>query len=381
MSLFLLPSPTTITLLTLILTFLLCILFSPSVHAQESGPPDFFKCTAFGEGQAFYLFGRDENLVLDLSVPWNTSKPVFKKVNNGPAVHGQGCATTDNGDLFVLTAGAGFIYNLKANSWTSFEHPDFATSNRGQFGVSDPETGIIYIKDEVADFRSESTLYSVDLRTKTVSTSKVYAPSFAQGVAWSAYLKSIVVVDRPISLFTPSKVAEPSGGRSTFIATSKDGDLPTSRCAASAYGGSVVVFTAYDIPKDHGHVVPKGIYVYILDVANQTWKRGPVGGDLTAYDAACAVSGDHFILWGCSFDEQQCDRTLAFNIKTEKWVSRYTPPSLRPTTTTLQPSQTPIQQPNTISGPGSTSSSNKKHASIIVAATGCLLVIILGLFV
>ncbi|KAK3816561.1 MAG: hypothetical protein J3Q66DRAFT_440957 [Benniella sp.] len=376
MPILLLP-PVTITILTLTLTFLFCALSSPFTLAQKFRPsPDYLKCTASVEGQAFYLFGGKENFIIDLSVPWNASDPVFKEINNGPTIVGRGCTTTDNGDLFVLTVGAGFIYNLKSNSWTPFEHPNFATSTPGQFGVTDPETGIIYIKEEGMDFRSESTMYSIDLKTKTVNTSKVYSPLFAEGIAWSEHLKSIVIVDRPISLFTPSKVAEPSGGRSTFIATSKDSGLPTSQCAASAYGGSVIVF----IGEEDAANSKAGTYVYILDVVKQTWKRGPLGDDLLEFAPACAVSGNYFIVWGGPPAEIN-DKTLVFDIKTEKWVTRYIPPRPQPTTTTLPPSQTPTQQTNTISGPSNTSSSKKKHASIIVAVTGCLLAIILGLFV
>ncbi|KAK3809157.1 MAG: hypothetical protein J3Q66DRAFT_353104 [Benniella sp.] len=374
-----LSSPATNKILTFTLTFLFCTLSTPSTLAQKFRPePDYDKCSAFVEGQAFYLFGGElrQNFVFDLSVPWNASNPVIKEVDTGLVIVGKGCTTTDNGDLFVLTVGAGFIYNLKSNSWTPFEHPDFATSTPGQFGVRDPETGIIYIKEEAMDFRSESTMYSIDLRTKTVNTSKVYSPLFAQGITWSESLKSIVAVDRPIYLFTPSKVAEPSGGRSTFVATSKDGDLPTSLCAAPAYGGSIIVF----IGKEKAANSKAGTYAYILDVDKQTWKRGPLGDELDHDGPACAVSGDYFIVWG-RLPSWRTDKTLVFNIKTEKWVSKYIPPRPRATTTILQPSHTPTQQTNTVPGPSNTSSGDKKPVAIIVAVTGCLLTIIVGLIV
>ena len=54
--------------------------------AQKFRPtPDIYKCSAFVEGQAFYLLGgiSQENFILDLSAPWNTSDPAYKKLGWG----------------------------------------------------------------------------------------------------------------------------------------------------------------------------------------------------------------------------------------------------------------------------------------------------------
>ncbi|KAK3809143.1 MAG: hypothetical protein J3Q66DRAFT_353064 [Benniella sp.] len=380
------PPPVTITLLTLTLAFLFCALSSPSVLAQKFSY-DGDKCNAFVEGQEFYLVGGflRQKFILDLSVSWNTSDPVFREIKGGPVIEGYGCATTNNGELFVLSVGAGFVYNPRSKSWTGFENPNFANSVSPEFAVTDPETGIIYVKESNRNFNGETTMYSVDLRTQTVNTLKVYVPEEAvAGVAWSAFLKSMVVVGRPVSLFTPSKLTESSDGWSSFIALGQTGDFPTPLCTVSAYGGSIMVFLAEDY---NAFKKTRTTSVYTLDVAKQTMKKGPFA-PIPAVDwdnPACAASGDHFIVWGGMLaGERYLKKPLVFNIKTEKWVSRYTPPPPpppRPTTSTLQPSQTPTQQTNTISGPGNTSSSIKNHASMIFPVTGCLLAIILGLFV
>ncbi|KAK3816565.1 MAG: hypothetical protein J3Q66DRAFT_342833 [Benniella sp.] len=321
-----------------------------------------------------------ENFMLDLSVPWNTSDPVFREIKGGPVIDGKGCATTNNGELFVLSVGAGFVYNPRSKSWTGFENPNFANSFRPEFAVTDPETGIIYVKEWNRNFNGETTMYSVDLRTKTVNNLNVYVPEEAvAGVAWSAFLRSMVIVGRPVSLFTPSKLTESSDGRSSFIAMGQTGNFPTPRCTVPAYGGSIMVFLAEDNALFNGTTS-----VYTLDVVKQTMKKGPFAPipAVSILRPVCAASGDHFIVWGGMLGSGgYLEKTVVFNIKTEKWVSRYTPPPPRPTTTTLQPSQTPSQQTNTISGPGNISSSNKIYASIIVAVTGCLLAVILGLFV
>jgi hypothetical protein len=382
-----LSSPATGALLTLTLTFLFCALSSPPTLAQKFIPdPDIDKCSLFVEGQAFYMLGGfthpdgTGNFMLDLSVPWNASDPVYKELKSGPKIDGHGCGMANTGELFVLSTGTAFVYNLKSNSWTVFEHPNLSTGTRGEFAVTDPETGIIYIKDEYVNLSGDSTMYSVDLRTKTVNTSKVYFPEQAvKGVAWSAFLKSVVVVDLHVSLYTPSEGTKSSKGRSTFLATGPNGDFPTPWCTAPAYGGAIIVFLGIytDYVDDK---LKDTTYVHTLDLNTRTWRKGPLVNARTG-DYSCAVSGDHFIVWGGMANGTMTNKVLVFNIKTEKEVSRYIPPPPRPTTTTLQPSQTPTQQTNTISGPSNTSSGDKKHASIIVAVTGCLLAIILGLFV
>jgi len=93
-----------------VLTLTLNLLFPPSriptVAAQDFRPqPNSETCYAFTEGQGLYILGGStkENFMLDLSVSWNTSDPVFRKLPGGPKVDDGGCSMTNNGeDLFVL---------------------------------------------------------------------------------------------------------------------------------------------------------------------------------------------------------------------------------------------------------------------------------------
>ncbi|KAF9342375.1 hypothetical protein BGX34_008241, partial [Mortierella sp. NVP85] len=117
--------------------------------------------------------------------------------------------------------------------------------------------------------------------------------------------------------------------------------------------------------------------VYMLDVAKRTWKQGP-SAPKGFNSRVWAVSGDQLITWGYMepYSLDSVSVILVFNMKTEKWVSKYVAPPRRPTATTytLRPSQTPTQ--NTTSELGGTSSNTKSLAIIIVAVTGCLLAII-----
>ncbi|KAK3816559.1 MAG: hypothetical protein J3Q66DRAFT_432259 [Benniella sp.] len=336
------------------------------------------------EGQAFYLLGgfrhynRNGNFMIDLSVPWNASDPVYKELKGGPIIEGHGCGMANTGDLFMLSVGTGLVYNLNSNSWTVFDNANLSTSTFGEFGVTDPETGIIYIKDKYVNFNGESTMYSIDMRTKTVNTSKVYLPEQAlSAVAWSAFRKSVVVVGYPVYLYTPSEVTGSSKGQSTFVATGPDGvatgpdgDFPNTRCTAPAYGGSIIVFLGDYLNAELDFTT----HVYFLDLKKRNWRKGP-RVNARIVDTACAVSGDYFIVWGGIVNGTESNKALVFNIKTEKKVSRYIPPPPRPTTTTLQPSQTPA----TVLESGNTSSNDKTLVIIIVAVAGTLMAIILGL--
>jgi len=383
------PSSPVAFALALTLTFLFCALSSPSVLAQKFVPyVDRWKCSAFVEGQAFYLLAglMPDNFMIDLSVSWNTSDPVYKKLRNGGPEDNIGCTLTNNGeDLFVLGDGKGYIYNVKSNSWKLFGNANFATiHNMYSPAVSDPETGIIYLPVGGVDLAGNMRSLSVDLRMGTVKPT-AFSP-LVKGkslvMIWSAHLRSMVVPNATYdpALFTPSKVSESSDGWSTMSTTGQTAKVATWSCGAPAYGGSIIVYLGgfrLTDPVDE-------LTVFTLDVVNGTWKQGPPAPKGFSTNN-CAVSGDQFIAWGYMEPREGVSdpsRTFVFNMKTETWVSKYVAPPRRPTTTshTLPPSQTPTQN-TTTSELGEISSGDRRPTIIAVAVTGCLLAIIVGLFV
>ncbi|KAK3816563.1 MAG: hypothetical protein J3Q66DRAFT_199785 [Benniella sp.] len=355
----------------LTLTAIFCTSHGPSVLAQKFKPaPDSNKCSAFVEGRVLYLLGGEmkENFMLDLSVSWNTSDPAYKKLDGGPEAKGTTCAITNNGeDLFVMSTGVGYIYNVKSNSWRPFSNPNFAAGPKRYSAVTDPETGIIYLPDGGVDFTGRVMMLSVDIKTETVNKTGTNPYMISEAV-WNTYLKSMVVATKEngLMIFTPSKVTMSSDGWGSLNIT--PGISWSWDCGVSAYGGSVMVFIGSSpLPGEPSHNA-----VYILDVVKQTWKEGPPIPRAWIEGSSCAISGDQVVIWEGSLGEKFAGvtftTTFVFNIKSEKWVSSYIPPP-------LQPSQTPV----TISEPGNTSFSDKKLVIIIAAITGTLLAAILGL--
>jgi len=342
-------SPPTFTLLTLTLTFLFYASFGLSVLAQELRPaPDYLKCNTFVEGQGLYLLGGEngENFMLDLSVSWKTSDPVFKKIEGGPRVSGRVCAMTNNGeDLFVVSKGTGYVYNVKSSSWTAFQNANFTSWTARTMVATDPETGFIYLPRGGEDFAGREMMLSVDVKTRTVNSTDLYrcmmktttitgvlcsvhSTSIPSVIVWSGLLRSFLILENPgfkdPVTFTPSKATVWAEGWSSLAVT---GWKPSStyrifECGAPAYGGSKLVFIVT------GAVGTEGSYLYILDVAERTWKEGPPPPIPMLQSTACAVTGDQFISWGGGFagNGTATNATLVYNLKTETWTSEYIGP-------------------------------------------------------
>ncbi|KAF9349324.1 hypothetical protein BGX34_001856 [Mortierella sp. NVP85] len=322
--------------------------------------------------------------MLDLSVSWSTSDPVFRKLRDGPAVSHLPCTMSSNGeDLFMLAQGVGHIYNVKSNSWTVGQKTSFI--GNGRAAVADPGTGLIYVVDGAVDAAGKRVMMSVDLKAGgTISTTALpdlNMSLFTTG-AWCAPLKSMLVVSmsyHEVNAFTPNKVDGQSHGWSTL---STVGDVVLSSyspCFVPAYGGSKMVLFSGD---------SKQSAAYILDVSTMTWKKSSfvpmLGGN------ACAVSGDQFIVWGSGGDNAATYTTLVYDMKSDAWTSNYVASQLSSTATLptstqdtdtsrtiTTPSTTAI--PNTIATPdlGNNPSNDSKPIIIIVVAASILLLIFL----
>ncbi|KAF9345178.1 hypothetical protein BGX34_004969, partial [Mortierella sp. NVP85] len=305
--------------------------------------------------------------MLDLSVSWNTSDPVYKQLENGPKVVKGPCAVTNDGEsVFLLSGGKSHVYSIQSNSWAVLDIKSLAVY-RGTLAVTDPETGLIYFPDTTAQ------MYSLDLRINTVNITKGIPILDSDMIIWSAYLRSMVKVafQGDHYTFTPSNMSESSTGWNLF----RTGTVPERHkwaCVLPAFGGSKLLYI----------VEPSAAWstiVYTLDVATRTWTKGSPTPYFSAH--ACAVSGDQVILWG-TFQLMTQRKTVVYNLKTGKWTDRYIAPPPRPTNTRTthasQPPQTPTQPiPSTTPSSDMTSSnkssSDMKPGVIIAIVAGTLL--------
>lgn len=311
--------------------------------------------------------------MLDLSVSWNTSQPVFKKLPDGPEAFLSPCTISPNGEnLFMLARSVGYSYNVKSASWTTVKNDKFPVGV-GLTTATDPESGLVYIINGPTN-TTKGEVLELHQDTKTLNTTTMAAAvsPLATG-AWCAPLRSMLVIstlsNKTINSFTPSKLKESSHGWSTMNTT---GSVPLDSfapCFVPAYNGTKMVFFAGDA---------KDSAVYILDVATKTWKKGVNGPG--AFASACAVTGDQFIAWGGGIsDDSISNKTLVYDMKTDTWnLSYIAPPSSQPTMTTI--SQTPIQPvPPTTATPEAANaiSSNKKRTVNIAVSVGFLVVMIM----
>jgi len=379
--------PLPLTLLTFILAFIANVSLYSSVNAQSFRPaPTYKACSAFAEGQGLYVIGgsgqansSSQSFMLDLSVSWNVSAPAFKDLSptRGPKVEMGGCAMTNNGgDLFVLTTGAGYIYNVASNSWKPFPNPNFSELVWG-LSATDPATGVIYFSNSGTDWTGNIVTIAVDLKTSKVTTSAFHEidTDGSQAAAWSAPSKGMIVfagIFDPIVL-NPAKVNTTSKGWSTLPTTGMNDFTVLWNCAVPAYNGTKIVLFGDDRASTS--------FVYFFDTAKRSWKKGLTTPSLLE-GSACGVTGDQFIIWGGKVNEKPTDKMLVYNMKTNKWVTSYTAPprNTTATTTTLGsgPSQTSTSVPSETQETSADSSSNEIKYVIIIVVVAAVLMAILG---
>jgi len=375
--------PSTLARLTHSIVILLSsILSCHTIHAQTFQPiPVGGSCSAFVEGQGLYVFGGSyannlgvhQAFMVDLSVSWNASNPVFKQLTDGPGALTAACTMQPNQeDIFMVVLGVGYIFNIKSNSW-KFHINNKLSIGYGLSAATDPETGLVYVPNGSRDPVSNGfQLLAMDLKAKSFTTS-LMPPLNMSGLstsAWSPPLQSMLVIsafNEVLYTFTPSKVSKSSNGWGTLKTTGDvllGGGYP---CFFPAYNGSKMILFTADLERSA---------VYILDVGTLTWKKSPFIPPVMS--SACALSGDQVIVWSGSHDggKTMSKETLIYNLKTETWTSNYVAPP-RPTTT-LQSSPTSAQQvPGATTTPSPDSSEDTKLVVIIVVVTGVLMVMIL----
>ncbi|KAF9925517.1 hypothetical protein BGZ65_007699, partial [Modicella reniformis] len=196
-------------------------------------------------------------------------------------------------------------------------------------------------------------------------------------VAWSVSLRKLIYIGgketpglKELPYLNMLSYSDKDGWRN--ITQEVKGRIPASRfgaCLLPAFGGSkMVLFGGFVGVSD----------IYILDVATMTWTRGPDAiGETRAYPA-CAVSNDQLVVWGGmtgsnpTADLPPLNSTIVFNLKTNKWTSTFSAPTV--TSTRIRSTASPTLVPSAFPTEGSSTDDSQlltgglSHVIIIVAA-------------
>ncbi|KAF9987511.1 hypothetical protein BGZ65_003292 [Modicella reniformis] len=227
---------------------------------------------------------------------------------------------------FSLFNGTGYVYNIQSKTWSLVPTNGSLSPELGLSASTDPDSGTIYIPNGYRSNNGTRRLLTVDLANGTTSNVPMH-PSLNTSsqfpAAWSSRLDSLLVFANGLYGYNPS------GGWSDLDVTVR-GDIPTPRtrsCLVSAHDGSkLVLFGGEDISTKQSLND-----IHILDVETLTWTKGPVVDPENGRAAsACAVSNNHFIVWGginsiASSPSFPRNTTLVFDLTTAAWTLDYVP--------------------------------------------------------
>ncbi|KAK3805918.1 MAG: hypothetical protein J3Q66DRAFT_359967 [Benniella sp.] len=319
-------------LLANISCILLFILLNIPAHAQNYQPFLTVQAgNAFVEGKALYVLSggtvggtiAEQAFMIDLSVPWNTSSPAYKRIPLGPLANWFPSAMSADGQkLFALARGEAFVFDIPSSNWSQiFSYP--AADEIAGCAATDPGTGKIFIPFAyklpsgtsrammIVDLKTNS--YTSDNSTFPVPNQSIYAAT------WNAQLRSLLYSSYgAMYTYNPSdrwkSFNPPPGLRASH-----------SYCMVSSSSGSIVVLFggfSTDLNASVGDI-------FILDARTLVWKKGAStqSGDVRR-SPACAVSNGYFIAWG---GDQGNTRSIVpsdhlivvYNLKTDKWTSGY----------------------------------------------------------
>ncbi|KAF9945791.1 hypothetical protein BGZ65_010358, partial [Modicella reniformis] len=218
------------------------------------------------------------------------------------------------------------------NRWTSqvFKPKDAASTGGNSAGATDPKTGLIYIPKAAGG----DAMAQINLKTKSsinIPMPKELKASKFFSVVWNTPLKGFLLIggstgwigqlDRlNMYLYQPDK----KKGHWQDISNKIQGTvIPAPRisaCLASANDGNqLVYFGGYTRDKVSIHRD-----IHILDIKTMTWRKGTnISNKERRSEAACAVSGDQFVIWGGQQQGIPFNNTIVYNIKTNKWVKSF----------------------------------------------------------
>ncbi|KAG0272722.1 hypothetical protein BGZ95_011498, partial [Linnemannia exigua] len=292
---------------------------------------------------------------LDLTVPWNSTKPAWMRLEDGPQQNTFPAAfSSDEQTLFafhIQGTNAPLQYSVQDNKWQvvniKFENAGFD----GIGAVTDPRTGLIYLAGGYVEGNYNAPFYKFldifDPVTLSIHTVDLPNPAIAlpvrryYGNVWSKHRNSILywggsspspdsgVERNSISEFSTDKMTwstmcDYEFGDDDNIDAATRGVSPSLRsnhCMATNEDGTKVVI--------YGGINPNKTVMgelWVLDPTSSTWSQGRSGP--SRHLATCTIAGDYFLLWG-GVEPQETIATsemIIYDFKTSTYVKQYTPP-------------------------------------------------------
>lgn len=303
--------------------------------------------TVFIDGQQMFISGgtpdgvggfsnTNQTFALDLSSRWDVATPRFSSLPAGPVSDHNipNALLSDTTSWLFFSHGQAFIYDTVQRAWRfSASVSNLAPlESRTLAAVVDPGSRAVLIPGgytNLSDHYSlmQYTTTSTDGTTMPRSQPMPDSLSGMEGyaVVWSTQMKRMLVhggqgadgkLSGDIYSYDPSVAVDGSANYSATLPPSwallavnqQDGlgekQVPSPRqghCFVPAYGGTkMVLFGGFTNGSARQQVASSDIFEF--DVATLSWKKlsPPSGQDpnLGRAYAACAVSGDMFVVWG-----------------------------------------------------------------------------------
>jgi hypothetical protein len=300
--------------------------FTPDLTVQPG--------SAFAEGKALYVLsgaganGRltRQTFMIDLSVSWDTTSPAYKLLPGGPGSNGiPSTMSADAQKWFALVRGEGHVFDIQTNTWTvAFNYTD-AHGLNGRGAATDPATGKVFIPFVYKNPAGTRSMLIVDLKTNSYqgdNSTYTVPDTFSYAVTWNSQLQSLLLMSSG-TMYTYTM----SDGWKTFNSPSGIQASGSSCMVSSSSGSKVVLFGGYSssLNATVGDI-------FILNVTTLTWKTGtPTPPRDVRRSAACALSGDYFVVWGGDTGTSEpvvpaANVMLLYNLRTDQWVPNYVAP-------------------------------------------------------
>ncbi|KAF9345796.1 Acyl-CoA-binding domain-containing protein 5 [Mortierella sp. AD094] len=332
--------------------FILLSALSNFVHSQAFTPSvTYGSSSVFIEGRGLYIQGGYSNtlnavsqtFMIDLSTPWSTSNPVYRKLPDGiPEGKSASALSPDKQSWFVMSNSTAYSFNFNSSKWTNIFSSISLNPMLGLTGATDPSTGLVFIPNGQLTPAGDQAMLRVNLGTNTFDnvpmvTGLLSLSSFS--TAWNSVKNSLFVFGGTVNGATSSTLYLYNTISQWSIPTT-GGTAPPGRsaaCLVPAYNDTrMVLFGGVSI---QGAAMND---IYFLDVTTMTWTQGPDAAKTNTRSASsCAVTGDFFVSWGGSDGTLavKSNTTLVYNMKTNSWTNSFgllpTPSATTTTTATL----------------------------------------------